>query len=95
MKYRILTPLEWKILEAYLNNETKLDGLSVLLHRGQKSITDLTQDHQLLEAALRNAGKTKRLRVQPANKPLGKLIELAKPEVGKTPPAGPSLAIQP
>ena len=57
MRQRILTELEREILLKYLNRGVKLNGWSVLMSRSKKLVNDLRQEVELLEKALKKAGK--------------------------------------
>jgi len=57
MRERILTELERDILLKYLNRDVKLNGWSVLMSRSKKLVHDLRQEVELLEKALKKAGK--------------------------------------
>jgi hypothetical protein len=49
----LLTDRERRILEAYVNDGTKLDGFSVLAIRLKRARKDLEEDYGLIERALR------------------------------------------
>ena len=53
MRTYILTPREREILQAYLTQNLKLDGFSVLVIRLQRAEKQLKKDIELINAALK------------------------------------------
>lgn len=59
MRLYIFTKRERQILDAWLNNATKLEDFRILKHLIISNASQLQQDYELLQKALTSFSKTK------------------------------------